>query len=360
MPITPRRWPLSTLLLPIVLLAAAAGGARAAPPVSSTPAARATLQAAIGAMLQGDGPQARRRLTELPAQALSGADQRFRACMLGRLSGTAPAGAAASASAAPDPFAAQVLRLYRRYWQAAVAQPATRAAQESRLQRGLATALGGPAPRDMDDTEARLSARLAQLGLHAQLGTTGRLRDLMLWSRQTERAETVTLPEGSQTTRVTYLDGFLSQGWSNHLSCERVGTGGWATTAGLYVIVPGYASLEDETFRVNFLAHESQHYADQHRYPQLQGWELEYRAKLVELAYADETRAPTLAAFGANQGDDAAEPHSHANRRVLVALRERLQLAPNDPLTAVPRERLQQAALAELKADSAKRTPGAR
>jgi len=295
-----------------------ARAAAAAPTERSTPAARATLQSAVGAMLQGDGRQARRLLGGLPEQGLSEADRRFRACMLCRLSG--------AGSATPP----------------------------------AAGASAAPAPRDMDEAETRLSARLAQLGLHAQLGTTGRLRDLMLWSRQTERTETVSLPEGPQTTRVTYLDGFLSQGWSNHLSCERVGTGGWATTAGLYVIVPGYESLDAEPFRVNFLAHESQHYADQHRYPKLQGWELEYRAKLVELAYADETREPTLSAFGANQGDDPADAHSYANRRVLAALRERLLLAQGDPLTALPRERLQHAAVAALKADSARRTPGAR
>jgi hypothetical protein len=52
--------------------------------------------------------------------------------------------------------------------------------------------------------------------------------------------------------------------------------------------------------------------------------ELEYRAKLVELAQANTTRARVLRKSSEDQGDDPASPHAYANKRVLAALRRRL------------------------------------
>lgn len=256
---------------------------------------------------------------------------------------------------APDPFASRALTLYRAYWQASLADPARRAEAEARLLTALAALLDRPSLAAMDEAETLLEARLAQGGFHALEGKTGQLRELMLWTKQTESTERVALPEETNATRVVYLDDFVSQGWSNYFTCERSGTGGWTKPDGLFVIVPSYDSLTDENFRVNFLAHESQHYADHRRFPDLKPWELEYRAKLVEVAYAVQTRGRVLSGFANNQGDDPADAHSYANKRVLAALRSRLGLAPDADLSTAPPAALQAAAIAELKADSARR-----
>ena len=152
------------------------------------------------------------------------------------------------------------------------------------------------------------------------------------------------------------LDNFSSLGWSDFATCGRRGTGGWATSEALFAVRPRYASIETEEFRVTFLGHETQHFADYARFPGLPQWELEYRAKLTELALATETRARVLRKFTEDQGDDPASPHAYANKLVLVALRERLGLPAGTPLDAVAVPALQGAAVEELRADSRRRT----
>ena len=175
---------------------------------------------------------------------------------------------------------------------------------------------------------------------------------MLIWSKQSVRSEAVALPEGANKTPVTYLDGFLTQGWSNYFSCDRTGTGGWTKPDGLYVIVPSYDSLSDENFRVNFLAHESQHYSDKHRFPGLPNWRQEYRAKLVELVYAQETHSKVLQRFLNSQGDDVADAHSFANKKLVLVLKAALAVATDDALLAAPVAAVQKAALSELLADS--------
>jgi hypothetical protein len=205
---------------------------------------------------------------------------------------------------------------------------------------------------DLDAAEPLLAARLAQDGLYSIQGTTGKLRELMIWSRQSVRSDAVALPEGANKTPVTYLDDFLSLGWSSYFSCDRTGTGGWTKPDGLYVVVPSYGSLSDENFRVNFLAHESQHYSDRHRFADLPDWQMEYRAKLVELVYAQETHTKVLQRFLDSQGDDAADAHSFANKKLVLALKAALGVTTNEALLAAPVAAVQKAALDELLADS--------
>ena len=62
-------------------------------------------------------------------------------------------------------------------------------------------------------------------------------------------------------------------------------------------MVPAYKSLDAETFSVRFLAHETQHFADKYNFGHLESWELEYRAKLTELALAVSSQDSTLSGF---------------------------------------------------------------
>jgi hypothetical protein len=123
----------------------------------------------------------------------------------------------------------------------------------------------------------------------------------------------------------------------------------------IYAVRPGWRDLNGENFLVSFLAHEAQHFADRERFQNLESWELEYRAKLVELMLADTTLTRLLVAFSNSQSDDPAIPHAYANNRVLAALRKRLNLDAEAALDNVPREALRQAVDAELRADTGRR-----
>lgn len=337
-----------TLFLPFLLLVEVAASTN---PASSTPAAKQALGSAIGDVLRGEGSAARTRLRSIPDDQLSQKDSLFRTCALSRLS-DAPSESTLRGIGASTPFVRKLLTLYRTYWRVGAIDEAARPAAEKSLLAGLSQLLRQPSLKSVEDAEPLIASRLRATKLFSQEGRTGVFHDLMIWSSQTQRVENVPLPEGSNATQVNYLDGFLSRGWSSYFTCDRTGTGGWTTLDGLFVIVPSYDSLTDETFRVNFLAHESQHYSDKKRFGKLPGWRLEYRAKLVELTYAETTRDRVLNSFSNNQGDDPEDPHSYADKKVLGALTRRLGLSSIEELHTVPLPRLHQAAVDELKADS--------
>jgi hypothetical protein len=332
------------MLIASFALAASISRAQATPAAADTAVA-----SAIGAALQGDAGRAVRLLREVPENEFAPADRPFRACMLRRFDdGTAET----EPSGLGDPFARQALDLYRAYWRASLLRPEARPAAEATLLRELRRLLQREDAADLDALEPELKGRLEESGYHALLGVTLPLRELMLWTKQQKRAVRVELPEGVHTTEVVYLDDFVSLGWSYYATCGRRGTGGWATDKALYAVVPRYKDLDGEEFRVSFLGHETQHFADYGRFPGLPQWELEYRAKLTELAYANTTRASVLRKFTEDQGDDPQSPHAYADKRVLDALRRRLALPANASLEAVPGPRLRAAAADELRADS--------
>ncbi|MBL0967692.1 MAG: hypothetical protein IBJ02_01070 [Brevundimonas sp.] len=320
-------------------------------PAIAQDAGRAAIAEAAGALLQADGPRARAHLGAAGGADLNPADTAFRTCVLQRLD---PAWIP-EPPAASEPFAQQALHAYRQYWRAASIAPDRREAEEANLAGRLALLLQRPDVSDMDAAEELTLARIRGEGVHVLGGRTGRLRDLMLWNRQDERDTEVRLPERRQQVRIFLLDDFVSRGWSNWMTCDRTGTGGWVKPEGLYAIVPVYSSLEDEGFAVTFLGHEAQHFADNASWTGMPDWELEFRAKLTEVAMARETRLRVLGRFVQNQGDDPTEPHSYANRRVLSALRDRLGLRAGGDLGAVEPSALRAAAVAELRADTARR-----
>ena len=84
-------------------------------------------------------------------------------------------------------------------------------------------------------------------------------------------------------------------------------------------------------------------------------WEMEYRAKLTELALARDTRPDLIESFARDQGDDPAVPHSYADRRVLAELRARLGVGEGADLARVPGPELREAAGAILREDTRRR-----
>lgn len=350
-------WP---SLAGVVAFVSAMSLAAASPadPGETSPESRQAIGNAIGQILRADGPGAKASLGELSPQSLSTKDAALLQCMMRRLDGPPEAPRiVSSATQKPDEFVDRALLLYRDYWQQSVSDPGKRSQTETKFAEGLSALIGKPAGTDVASLEPLLKDALEQHGYHSLEGKTGLLHELMIWSKENTKVEAVKLPELTNRTTVHYLDDFVSTGWSSYFTCDRTGTGGWTTDAGLFVVVPGYKSLSDENFRVNFLAHESQHYADFKRFPNLKPWELEYRAKLVEVAYAVTTSAKVVDSFLANQGDNPDDQHSYANHRVIDALTARLKLASSAELKMVPVPRLQRAALSELYADSARRHP---
>lgn len=232
-------------------------------------------------------------------------------------------------------------------------EPQNRALLESRLQQSLGREFGVAA--DWSTLEAAIRQRLASQGQHVLLGKTGPLRELMVWGRQRDAVEQVNLPDGTFQVQIVYLEDFVSLGWGDWATCGRRGAGGWATSGALYAVTPRYSSLVGEEFRVTFLGHETQPFADLARFPGISPWELEYRAKLTELAQARETLPRVLRKFLEDQSDDLAHPHGYANRKVLTDLAARLQLGAVTDISRVDLDALNVAAGQIIREDTAAR-----
>lgn len=339
-------------------------GATAAPPPpvapASGPQAASAVSQALGAALRADAPAALAALKDAPAGQFQGKDADFRRCMLERHERKAPPPAVAATATAPrDAFAAQVLGIYQRYWWHAVREPQRRGELERTLKAELAAAIGEPAPGDGDEAfealYAKLDARLRESGLHPLQGRTPPLYDLFLWGGQEQRDYTVALPGGvAQPVKVFVMDGWISRGWSHYTACGKTGAAGWVKPEGLYAVRESYGDLRGEDFKVSFLGHEAQHFADLARWPKLPPWRLEYRAKLVELAQADSSREKLLDRFYRAQDDDLDHPHPYANKRVLTDAAQALGLGADADLRKADPAALRRVAAEALLADTRK------
>lgn len=313
-----------TFLLLILATMASAGFQRtqgADGPAGAVP--KAEITKAIGFALQGDAMTARRSLLDIPAERFHGEDATFRECMITRFAEEVSPSMDVDIH---DAWVTSLASLYVTYWQHALVHPSERAAAENEL----AVAVGHLINRslhvnsDLDSADDEIQAEVRKRGFYVLLGRTTPLREFMLWKKQTSEDRTVDLPERPYVVHVTYLDEFLLRGWGYYSTCGRRSTGGWADEHGLFAVVPSYKSLTDETFSVRFLAHETQHFADRQAFKGLEPWELEYRAKLVELTLARESQQSTLQLICENRAKDKASAHAYANSKIVSDLDSRL------------------------------------
>jgi len=355
--------PLRVLLAALSLLAAACvhrstGVAVSAPPPS-------LLDSVDAAALQGDEREALRRLDRIPPGRLSARDQARRACLLRTFverDATAPEVRGA--------FAPEITAIYRSYWTRVLLREATTEEGAAELGARLRELLGRagrapPASATLDDMTEALEPVLRADGYHSIRGVTLPFHELILWRQETSRTYDVSLPEGAIPVKVVFMDGFAVRGWSGFATCGEAFAGGWTTADALYCVADAY-DTGSETFAVSYLGHEAQHVLDLRRFSGIEAPELEYRAKLAELALARTTTHALLAGFAGGMGQDRSVPHAHASRRLVGALSGALlgREAPVEEAAVwdrIPAERVSQAARELLLEDTRQRlTPAKR
>jgi hypothetical protein len=216
----------------------------------------------------------------------------------------------------------RILTAYRRYWQTAMLQRAPVKDAEAGLLADLNAILGG-ADNDLDAASERAKAAIAREGLFALTGVTSPYYELMLWKTQTPTDYHVQLTDRAVDVHVVFLDNFVSLGWAGYATCGRAHSGGWATQDSLYALKSAY-DLGSESFRVSYLAHEGRHFADYKIFPKLEQPELEYRAKLTEIAMSDSSTYDLVVMFARRAGTDRAVPHAYANYYVARGLSHEL------------------------------------
>jgi hypothetical protein len=322
---------------------------------------RAAVDRATGLALQGDASGAVRAFLAVPASGFQGKQASFRECMIDRFGSNSKPIATVETN---DQWMDSLIASYRKSWQRALMRPAERVDAEGVLRGDVASLLSMTITNDgdFDKAEDEIKARAERSGFHVLLGRSQPLRELMVWRKLTVKEERVQLPEGAHTVKVGYLDDFVVRGWGHYATCGHRSTGGWATEDGLFAVVPAYENLSDETFSVRFLAHETQHFADKQKFKNLEGWELEYRAKLVELILSNATQDSTLQRFCENRSPNKDSAHAYANSRVVQDVSEELNLAHGTDIcsTGSPRgQALRDAARIVLTKDTSHRNSDA-
>lgn len=339
---------------------AAVAATAAATPADSGPQAAQAVNQAKGDTLRADMPSALAALKAAPLEQFSAKDAAFRGCMLERHDRSSAPAPVEPAGGLDDPMVRALLASYQRYWWRSLRDVAARPAAEKQLRAELAGLLGEAPPAEGEDAfdalNERIDAELGKRGLHAQLGRTPPLYDLLLWRGQEQRDYVVDLPGGArQPVRVFLMDDWISRGWIHYGNCGTGGAGGWANAEGVFAVRSNYGDLQGEDYRVSLLGHESQHYADQQRWPDMPSWQLEYRAKLVELAQADQTRDVLLGKFYRSRDDNPDHPHPYSNKRVLADVAVRMGLAADADLRTADPGAVRRAAAEVLDEDTRRR-----
>ena len=180
-----------------------------------------------------------------------------------------------------------ILRYYQIYFRDTFycGLPETKAADK--LRAGLRLLLDMPDAGE-DILTARLQSVFEAAGYHALFGKTQGYYGPYIWRDTVPTTYCVELPDGTAKYTVNILKGFVFRGWMDYLTFGKYGTGGWASPDGTINCVEQAYDFESERFLVSLLKHEAQHTVDMRQFPGISPAELEYRAKLVELHYAND------------------------------------------------------------------------
>jgi len=156
-------------------------------------------------------------------------------------------------------------------------------------------------------------------GYHARVGNTAHLYDLFLWQSHVKRDYTVPLIDDTVQVTVYLMDDFVSFGWIGFATLNHAYAGGWATNEALYAVKESY-NLNSEKYRISYLGHEGQHFADYKKFPQLKAFDLEYRAKLTELVQADSGFYNLVDKFLSLSNPAPEQPHPFVNYTIMSSL----------------------------------------
>ncbi len=181
------------------------------PPIDTDRISRRVADAvadATGSALQGDAASSLNVLTAVPRADYTGDALVFRDCMVERFGADAPPPVALG----DDPWITALGRAYIDYWRKTLTRSAAIAAAEDDLAASVGQLISRrmARARELDDREPAILAAVEAHGLHALLGRTAPLRELMLWRKQTVLERAVDLPGGREQVTVMLLDDFLA------------------------------------------------------------------------------------------------------------------------------------------------------
>lgn len=217
-----------------------------------------------------------------------------------------------------------LLSIYQSYWRESMVNAA---GSDSLFSEKIFHFLKQEYPRitnDADTIDVYLKRYIKNKGYHTTgFGKTGKLYDLLVWKSQRNTVYNIQNKIYHLDVPVVFMMDFISSGWADYATLGKYYPSGWATNDTLFCVKHKY-DLQSEKFLVSFLAHEGQHFEDYANFEDLSSPELEYRAKLVELASAGKTLYDLIEFFIQNSNKDSENGHSVANYKVIKELSETL------------------------------------
>jgi hypothetical protein len=211
----------------------------------------------------------------------------------------------------------EAIAAYRSYWARSLLAESPQAENDRMLHQALGRLPGiENATGDPRNAPVALNEAIGGLGYGVLAIPAPPLQDLFVWRGRQDRDFTVELSDQTRVVHVAFLSDFVSRGWKDYATLGLAMTTGWVEDGVLYCVERAYAP-HSERFEVSYLKHESRHLADLERFPDLRSADLEYRAKLTELAFASQTVQDLLADFTAKSAPNPQSPHAVANHRVI-------------------------------------------
>lgn len=172
-----------------------------------------------------------------------------------------------------------------------------------------------------EELEKELQQFFETKGYYCLVGITPPYPDLYVWKTRKKERKQVEILEQVVEMNVYEMSDVLVAGWYGYFTLNKRGAAGWVSDDGAYYFAHHY-DTDSEDFQVSLLKHEAQHFWDLKQNPNMPSYELEYRAKLIELIYYQtESR---LLTFLEMLGDSKEEPHPYANKQILTRLSRKI------------------------------------
>ncbi len=258
-----------------------------------------------------------------------------------------------------DPLADRVISAYRTYWSLALTGEISEEQAGIRLHEDLTRILESrdqsTSPIPADEIYPKLGHALQQRGFRVLYADAPPLKDLILWKNEEVRKFSVRLTDSTENVDVVFLSDIFSMGWKDYATFGLAFTTGWVENARLYCVDWAY-DRNSEKFEVSYLKHESRHLADFRNFPALSSADLEYRAKLTELAFSSKTTTQLLDDFTRKSAMNPEAPHAYANYRVTRDVYRKIENAPMpdsaDPWAQINTAKVSRAAWSLLETDT--------
>lgn len=281
----------------------------------------------ISLALQGDLSQAESLFDDMGPATAAGSvvalAERFRARFIEQSEDLSPG--------TGDELVDAVIAAYRKYWILTLTAQMSKQEGEDFFEASLREVLSRHGKMESSSQPTSVFKRVGEAldvkGIRYLDTPAPPLRDLFIWKTEENRNYSVRLTDRTQKVRVTFISEIYSMGWKHYATLGLTSTTGWVEGDRLYCVEWAY-DRNSENFEVSYLKHESRHLADFERFPKLQSAELEYRAKLTELAFAATSTRRLLDDFSSKSALNPASPHAYANYRVTRDVYQEIFNAP--------------------------------